>query len=72
MVSLLLGAGRLTRDDNIDMSAGLVMHCTIGDKLTAGDPIMTLYSSICSDFSEAAVRALNAVGYKDLGKVNNY
>ena len=62
MVSLLLGAGRLTRDDSIDMSAGLVMHCTIGDKLTAGDPIMTLYSSVCSDFSEAALRALNALG----------
>ncbi|MBR4626179.1 MAG: thymidine phosphorylase [Ruminococcus sp.] len=62
MVSLLLGAGRFARDDAIDMSAGLVMSCTTGDKLTAGDPIMTLYSSVCSDFSEAALRALNALG----------
>ncbi len=61
MVSLLLGAGRLARDDSIDMSAGIVMSCRPGDRLSAGDPIMTLYSSVCSDFSEAALRALNAL-----------
>lgn len=62
MVSLLLGAGRISRDDLIDMSAGVVMNCTVGDRLAAGDTIMTLYSSVCSDFSEAALRALDALG----------
>ena len=61
MVSLLLGAGRVARDDAIDMSAGVVMNCTVGDRLAVGDTIMTLYSSVCSDFSEAALRALNAL-----------
>ena len=64
MTSLLLGAGRLTKEDRIDMSAGIVMNCEIGDQLSADDVIMTLYSTVCSDFSDAAVRALNAVKFK--------
>lgn len=64
MTSLLLGAGRLTKEDKIDMSAGIVMNCDIGDQLSADDVIMTLYSTVCSDFSDAAVRALNAVQFK--------
>lgn len=64
MTSLLLGAGRLSKEDRLDMSAGIVMSCDVGDQLTAGDVIMTLYSTVCSDFSDAAVRALNAVRFK--------
>ena len=64
MTSVLLGAGRLNKNDKIDMSAGIVMHCEIGDHLNADDIIMTLYSTVCSDFSDAAVRALNAVKFK--------
>jgi len=61
MTSLMLGAGRVSKDEAIDMSAGIVMHCRAGDVVGADDPIMTLYSTVCSDFSDAAVRALNAV-----------
>ena len=64
MTSLLLGAGRLNKTDKIDMSAGIVMNCSIGDQLAADDIIMTLYSTVCSDFSDAAVRALNAVKFE--------
>lgn len=64
MTSLLLGAGRLNQSDKIDMSAGIVMNCSVGDQLAADDIIMTLYSTVCSDFSDAAVRALNAVKFK--------
>ena len=63
MTSLLLGAGRLEKSDRLDPSAGIVMNCEAGDVLSAGDVIMTLYSSFCSDFSDAAVRALNAVEF---------
>lgn len=64
MTSLLLGAGRLNKDDKLDMSAGIVMNCDIGDHLNADDIIMTLYSTVCSDFSVPALRALNAVKFK--------
>lgn len=61
MVSLMLGAGRIARDDKIDMSAGIVMNAKAGDYIVAGDTVMTLYSTVCSDFSEAAMRAMKAV-----------
>lgn len=63
MTSLILGAGRLTKNDVIDMSAGIIMNCSVGDFISAGDTIMTLYSSTVSDFSESAFRAVNAVGF---------
>lgn len=67
MTSLLLGAGRTEKGDRIDPSAGIVMNCLPGDTLSEGDIIMTLYSSFCSDFSNAAVRALNAVEFRSIG-----
>ncbi|MDE5619247.1 MAG: thymidine phosphorylase [Ruminococcus sp.] len=63
MTSLILGAGRLTKDDIIDMSAGIVMNCAVGDCISADDTIMTLYSSTCSDFSEAVFRAVNSLKF---------
>ena len=67
MTSLLLGAGRTEKGERIDPSAGIVMNCSPGDTLSEGDVIMTLYSSFCSDFSNAAVRALNAVEFRSIG-----
>lgn len=67
MTSLLLGAGRTEKGDRIDPSAGIVMNYSPGDTLSEGDVIMTLYSSFCSDFSNAAVRALNAVEFRSIG-----
>lgn len=61
MVSLLLGAGRVSKDEAIDMTAGIEMNADIGNVVFAGDTIMTLYSSVLSDFSDIALRALNAV-----------
>lgn len=68
MVSVLLGAGRLTKEESLDMTAGIVVNKEIGDHLAAGETIMTLYSTKCRDFSDAAVRALNAVFYKTVDK----
>lgn len=64
MVSLLLGAGRISKDDPVDMSAGIEMNVETGSIVSAGDTIMTLYSSVRSDFSDIALRALKAIDYK--------
>ncbi len=66
MASLLLGAGRASKNDPVDLTAGIVMECELGDKISMDAPLMTLYSSVCSDFSEAAVRAYNALGFRDI------
>ncbi|HAK57626.1 MAG TPA: hypothetical protein DCP06_01460 [Lachnospiraceae bacterium] len=41
----LLGAGRAKKDDVIDPCAGIIMHKKIGDAVTAGDTIATLYAA---------------------------
>lgn len=45
IASAELGAGRQKKEDSIDYSAGIRMHCRLGDYLERGDPIATLYSS---------------------------
>ena len=66
MASLLLGAGRINKDDDIDMTAGIVMECETGDNISMHAPLMTLYSTVCSDFSAAAMRAMQALKLVDI------
>lgn len=65
MVSLMLGAGRLSKEQSIDITAGVVMDCCCGDRISKGDKIMTLYSSVTSDFCGIAERALNSIEYSE-------
>lgn len=39
----LLGAGRLTKDDELDLAVGLDLHLKIGSKVKKGDVIATIY-----------------------------
>ena len=66
MASLILGAGRISKDEEIDYSAGIVLEFEIGDKISMDAPLMTLYSDCVSDFSEAAYRAYNALKFVTL------
>ncbi len=43
--SMLLGAGRKTKCDEIDLGAGIILNKKKGSFVSAGEPIMTLYSS---------------------------
>lgn len=64
--SLLLGAGRTVKGENIDSAAGIVLEFESGDKISMDAPLMTLYSDCVSDFSESAMRAYNSLKFKDL------
>lgn len=41
----MLGAGRMTKEDEIDLAVGLVMQVRIGDPVQAGQPLATLYAN---------------------------
>ncbi len=41
--SVLLGAGRLTKDDTLDMAAGIILHKKTGDAVKKGESICTFY-----------------------------
>jgi pyrimidine-nucleoside phosphorylase len=44
LTSKILGAGRKTKDDAIDYSAGIFLKKKIGDKVRTGDPLAVFYS----------------------------
>jgi pyrimidine-nucleoside phosphorylase len=44
LASKILGAGRKTKDDTIDYSAGIYLKKKIGDSVKAGDPLAVLHS----------------------------
>lgn len=69
--ALMLGAGRKTKEDSIDYSAGIVFSKTVGDYAEKGDVLLTLYSSAVSDFSESEKRILNAISFSDENIISN-
>ncbi len=52
-VSVVLGAGRETKESAIDFSAGIILHKKFGDKVEKGDSLATLYTSKESALKEA-------------------
>lgn len=61
LVSLLLGAGRETKESVIDLSAGIEICVKIGDYVRAGDTIALLYTNDNKKMEEAGMRLLDAV-----------
>jgi pyrimidine-nucleoside phosphorylase len=59
-VSCVLGAGRLTKSDSIDSSAGIRLYKKLGDKVEDGEVIATLYTDKEDELSEAEERFLKA------------
>lgn len=45
VASMILGAGRATKEDVIDLAVGLVLHKKVGDKVEEGESIFTIYSN---------------------------
>lgn len=56
MASLLLGAGRNTKDDIIDFSAGIILNKKTGDKVNTGDVIATLFANDNTKFPSATLK----------------
>lgn len=60
MASLLLGAGRNKKEDEIDPSAGLILNKKTGDFVNEGDVIATMYTSSEDKFNLAEEKIINA------------
>ena len=43
--AMLLGAGRATIDDKIDLGVGIVLNKKVGDKTSKGDILATIYTN---------------------------
>ncbi len=54
LVSMHLGGGRATKDSEIDLSVGLVLHKKVGDKVEPGESLATIHASSLEKAEEAA------------------
>ena len=45
VASMLLGAGRATKEDTIDLAVGIVLHKKVGDKVFEGESLLTIHSN---------------------------
>ena len=48
-IAMMLGAGRKTKDDPIDLAVGVVLGKKVGDEVKAGDTLATLYANSKQD-----------------------
>ena len=71
IASVLLGAGRETKDSLIDFSAGIIIHKKTGDAVKMGDTIATLYAAKEELFATANDEYLSAITIQNEKKERN-
>lgn len=79
--SLLLGAGRIKKEDDIDYTAGIILNKKTGDYVTSGDILAEFYANDEHLFDEAEIEFNNAITYTDdkvtpkqliMGRISKY
>lgn len=63
--SVVLGAGRSKKEDEIDFTAGIVLLKKTGDKVEKNEVLAKAYSSVVNDFSVAEKMYLSALKFSD-------
>ncbi|MEE0982322.1 MAG: hypothetical protein U0K91_11600, partial [Acutalibacteraceae bacterium] len=63
VASLLLGAGRNTKEDVLDFSAGIILKAKTGDRIEKGKTIAVLYANDETKFESASQKFNEAVGF---------
>jgi pyrimidine-nucleoside phosphorylase len=65
LTSMLLGGGRSKKDDRIDHAVGIILHAKIGDRVEAGQPLMTIHANDEGKLAGAQQRLLAAYEWSD-------
>ena len=63
--SVILGAGRVKKDDTVDHSAGIILRKKTGDKVQKGDVLATLYTNKRESITSAEELFLKAITVND-------
>lgn len=63
--SVLLGAGRIKKEDTIDFAAGIVLHKKAGDRVEKGDLLATFYAEDEGKFASAEEMYRGALNFRD-------
>jgi pyrimidine-nucleoside phosphorylase len=65
LAALDLGAGRHKKGDPIDHAVGIVLHAKIGDRLRAGDPLLTIHANNQAQCATASECLLSAYSWAE-------
>jgi pyrimidine-nucleoside phosphorylase len=65
LTSMLLGGGRAKKGDRIDHAVGIVLNAKIGDKVTEGQPLLTIHADDEAKVAGAKQRLLAAYDWSD-------
>ncbi|MBR6616175.1 MAG: thymidine phosphorylase [Lachnospiraceae bacterium] len=71
IASSMLGAGRETKESDIDFSAGIILKRKVGDFVKKGDVLATMYTSKESLFANAEKRYLSALTFAKVKPAEN-
>ena len=63
--SLILGGGRETKESEIDLRVGLVLHKKVGDFVKEGESLATIYAADDAKKQAAVERFLKAYSFSD-------
>ncbi len=64
---MLLGGGRQAADDQLDYAVGIHLHKKIGDQVTKGEPLLTIFSNQ-TDITEVKQLLSNSIEIADATK----
>jgi thymidine phosphorylase len=64
-----LGAGRARKEDPVQAGAGVELHAKPGDRVRAGQPLLTLHTDTPERFARAREALLGAIGISPAGSV---
>jgi pyrimidine-nucleoside phosphorylase/thymidine phosphorylase len=54
IAGVLLGGGRVKKEDSVDPAVGIMVHKKVGDRVSTGDPLCTVYYNSAERFANAA------------------
>jgi pyrimidine-nucleoside phosphorylase len=63
--SVALGAGRAIKGDPVDHAVGLIIHQKVGNKVTKGEKLYTLYANDPAKLSAARESLKSAIGWSE-------
>jgi pyrimidine-nucleoside phosphorylase len=55
IASVILGGGRAKKEDSVDPSVGIILHCKLGDAVSVGEPLCTIHYNSETQADEATV-----------------
>lgn len=63
-ISCKLGAGRIRKEDSIDMTAGIILNKKVGEYVGKGEKILTLYSNNLNKINETKEEVYESIEIK--------